>query len=155
MAAVTAVVVAAAGATLAAYSAAGQGDAAQGAAAVNAQNAEYNAELVKKRALEDERQFRLSFRRDQASNRVAVAASGVRLEGSPLAVLRDNTSKMEEDALKIKQGGKAQEQTYLRQASGYRLSGSAAGRAASVGAAASLLSGAASATSQGVQSGVF
>lgn len=155
MAATAAVVVAAAAAGMGALAAGAQADAAQGAAIVNAQNAEYNAELTKKRALDDEKKFRQAFMRDQASNVARIGASGVRLEGSPLDLLYANNQLAEEDAQNIRMGGQREQSAYLREAQGYRIAGAAAGRAGTAGAAASLLSGTANTIQTGSQMGAF
>lgn len=112
------------------------------ASRLNAEEAERNAVLAKQRAEEDQRVFRASFRRDQAYNIASVGASGVKLEGSPLEVLRDNVTKMEEDALNITRRGQIEKESYLRQAGAYRLGAKFASQAGNLRAGASLLSGA-------------
>jgi hypothetical protein len=112
------------------------------AAKANAREAEINARLSRERAVEDERQFRLSFKREEARNVTAVAASGVKLEGSPLEVLRDNAANAEKDAQNIRRAGELERSSYLRQAQGFRRSAKDAKKAGKFQGAATLLMGA-------------
>lgn len=155
MAAVTTAVVAGAGTLLTVYGMQQQKRAAQRAADLNAQDAEQNAALSMKQAEEDARQFRASFRRDQARNVAAIAASGIKMEGSPLEVLADNAANAERDYQNIKAGGMQQRDAFLRQARMYREGGRAAGEAGDIGSAAALLSGAANTYSTGQKSGAW
>lgn len=155
MAAVTTAVVVGAGVLLSAYSMQEQKKAAKKAASLNAKDAEANAALSEQQAIEDERQFRLSFRRDQARNVAQIGASGIKQEGSPLAVLQDNASMAERDAENIRAGGVQQRNSYLRQAQMYREGGAAAARAADVGTAATLLRGAGDTYNAGTKSGAW
>jgi hypothetical protein len=144
MAAITTAVVATAGVGLSYYGQMQQAKAARRAGELNAQDAEENARLSAQRAAEDERIFRLSFKRDQSRNMAAIGASGIKLEGSPLEVLQDNASMAETDALNIRRGGEQQRASYMRQAQGYREGAEASARASEIQGAATLLSGAAS-----------
>ncbi len=155
MAAITTAVVAGLGVAMSYYGQQEQAKAARRAGQLNAQDAEENARLAHERALEDERQFRVSFQRDQSRNVAAIGASGVRQEGSPLEVLKDNASAAEHDALNIRAGGEQQRQSYLRQAQGYREGAAATGRAAGYMGAATLLSGAANTYETGQKSGAW
>lgn len=155
MAAVTAAVVVGVGTALTVYSMQEQKKAAQKAAKLNAQDAEENARLAREQALEDGRQFRLSFRRDQARNVAQIGASGVKQEGSPLEVLQDNVMMAENDYQNIVKGGEQRRQSYLRQANMFRQGGAAAGRAADIGSAAALLQGAGNTYSAGTKSGAW
>lgn len=155
MAAITTAVVAVAGVGMSYYGQQQAGNAARRAGELNAQDAEENARLSVLRAQEDERQFRLSFRRDQSSNVAAIGASGIKQEGSPLEVLQDNASGAERDANNIRAGGEQSRQSYLRQARGYREGARAAGEAANIQGAATLLSGAVSAYKTGNESGAW
>lgn len=155
MAAITTAVVAGAGALMSFHGQQQQAKAAKRASKLNAQDAEENARLAQERAQEDERQFRLSFRRDQASNVAAVSASGVKLEGSPLEVLRDNAISAEQDAINIRRGGEITRESYQRQARAFRQGARDTSRAANIQGAASLLSGASNTYSTGRQSGAF
>lgn len=155
MAAVTTAVVAGVGVGLSFYGSMEQAKAAKKAGKLNAQDAEWNAEMARQRAIEDERQFRLSFKRDQGRNVAAVGASGVRMEGSPLEVLQDNAAMAESDALKIRRGGEIEREGYLRQAKNFRSGGNAAARGAQIAGAANLLSGAADTMKTGSESGAW
>lgn len=132
-----------------------QAKAARKAGKLNAADAMENARLAKERALEDERMFRLSFRRDTGRNVAAIGASGVKMEGSPLEVLQDNASSAERDALNIRAGGDQQRDSYLRQAQMYRDGASATARAAQVQGAATLLAGASNTYGTGQRSGAW
>lgn len=155
MAAVTAAVVVGAGTLLTVYSMQEQKKAAQKAARLNAADSEENARLAAEQAAEDGRQFRLSFRRDQARNVAQVGASGIKQEGSPLEVLQDNAAMAEQDYQNIIKGGEQRRASYLRQANMYRSGGNAAARAADIGSAAALLQGAGSTMSAGQKSGAW
>ncbi len=155
MAAVTTAVVVGAGVALSYYGQVEAGKAAKRAGELNAQDAEENARLARQRALEDERQFRLSFSRDQGANVAAVGASGVRQEGSPLEVLQDNAAMAEHDAQNIRAGGQQQVASYMRQAQIYRAGGQAANNAAQVQGAATLLKGAGDTYTTGQKSGAW
>lgn len=155
MAAITTAVVAGAGVLMAYYGQQQAANAAKKAGKLNAADAEENARLSMERAKEDERQFRFSFRRDQARNVVAVGASGIKQEGSPLDVLQENASLAEKDALNIRAGGDQQRDSYLRQARMYRMGGNAAANAAQIQGASTLLSGAVGVSETGSRSGAW
>lgn len=155
MAAITTVAVAAVGVGLTVYAQQEQKKAAQRAAKLNAQDAEENARLAQERALEDARQFKLSFRRDNARNVAAIGASGIKQEGSPLEVLQDNATMAEQDYQNIVKGGMQQRDAYMRQARMYREGGAAAGRVADIQSAAAVLNGAASVYGTGQKSGAW
>lgn len=155
MAAVTAAVVVGVGTAITVYSMQEQKKAAQKAAKMNAADAEENARLAREQALEDGRQFRLSFRRDQAKNVAQIGASGIKQEGSPLAVLQDNATMAENDYQNIIRGGEQRRQSYLRQAHMFREGGSAAARAADLNSAAALLQGAGQTYGAGQKSGAW
>lgn len=155
MAAVTAAVVVGAGTLLTVYGQQEQKKAAKKAGELNAADALENARLAQQQADEDARQFKLSFRRDNARNVTAVAASGIKMEGSPLEVLQDNASMAESDYQKIKAGGAQQRDAYMRQARMYREGGKAAGRAADITSAATLLQGAGNTYTAGTKSGAW
>lgn len=155
MAAITTAVVAGAGTLLTVYGMQQQKKANQRAANLNAQESERNAQLSAQQAEEDARQFRLSFRRDQARNVAAIGASGIKMEGSPLEVLQDNAAGAERDYQNIKAGGEQQRQSYLRQAQMYREGGKAQAEAADIGSAAALLRGASSTYGTGQKSGAW
>lgn len=155
MAAITTAAVVGAGALMSFYGQQEAAKAARKAGELNAQDAEENARLAKQRAVEDERAFRLSFSRDQGRNVAAIGASGVRQEGSPLEVLRDNAAMAEQDANNIRAGGEQQRASYLRQAQMFREGGQAAERTGQIMGAATLLSGAANTYTAGTKSGAW
>jgi len=155
MAAITTAVIAGAGALMSFHGQQQAAKAGKNAAKLNAKESELQAEQARQQAKEDEQAFRLSFRRDQGRNRVAIGASGVKMEGSPLEVLQDNAAMAEQDAINIRRGGERQRSTFLRQASAFRQSGRATARAGRTQGAASLLSGAADTFITGKKSGAF
>ena len=112
-----------AGSLMSTYGAAAEGDAALAAGEVNAQNSEFQAKQAAAKALEDEATFRRAMRSELASNEVSVAASGVKLEGSPLAVLNENARNMDKDASAIRTGALTDQQAFSRAASRSRASG--------------------------------
>jgi hypothetical protein len=148
-------VIAGAGMLMQAYGSHAQGKAAKKAADLNAADSIENARLAEERAKEDERQFRLSFKRDQGRNVAAIGASGVKQEGSPLEVLQDNIAGAERDAQNIRRGGEIQRDSYLRQARSFKAGGRAASQAAGIGTASSFLSGASDVYSTGQRSGAW
>lgn len=141
-AATAAAIIAGVGAAVSFYGAQEEARAAQRAARLNAQSAERNAMLAREKAAEDEKMFRLSFRREQESNIAQIAASGVKLEGSPMEVLRDNAAQAEGDALRIRKYGEIERESYLRQAHAFRVGGKNAQTAGQIGGAAALIGGA-------------
>lgn len=155
MAAITTAVIAGAGLLLTLEAQRQAKEADQHAANLNARESERNAELTRQQAEEDARQFRLSFRRDQARNVAQIGASGIKLEGSPLEVLQDNNIAAERDFQNIKAGGEQRRESYLRQARIYRETGSANAAAAETQSAATLLGGAANIYSTGSKSGAW
>ena len=155
MAAVTTAVVAGAGVLMSYYGQQEQAKAARKAGKLNAADAMENAQLALERSKEDERVFRLSFKRDQARNIAAIGASGIKLEGSPLEVLQDNAAMAEGDAINIRRGGEQQRDSYLRQANMFRQGANATARAAQIQGAATLLSGATSVAQTGQRSGAW
>lgn len=141
MAAVTSVVVAGVGLAMTAYGAAAQGNAARISANYNAMVNERNADLAREKAREDEKQFRVSIRKEQGSNIARLGASGVQTTGSPLEVLRENSRNAEQDAIRIRMGGEYQREQFLTEARFNRSSGQSAARAANLGATAQVLYG--------------
>lgn len=141
MAAITSTVVAGVGLAMSAYGQAAQGNAAQISANYNAMVNERNAKLAKEKAVEDEKQFRISVRKSQASNVARLGKSGVRIEGSPLEVLKENARNAESDAISIRMQGTMAREQFMQEATFSRRSGASAARAANMGAASQLLAG--------------
>lgn len=138
--AVTATVAIVAGSIMQAGSQVGQGAAAQASANANARNAQDNAKLALQKGKEDERKFRMQVRMAEGSNRAALGASGITLEGSALDALQNNAVQSEIDALQIRHGADNASLFLMRDASISRMGGRAAARAGSIGAAGTLLS---------------
>lgn len=155
MAAITTAAVATVGVGLSIYGQQQQKKAAKRAGELNALDAEENAALSMERAKEDARIFQMTFRRDEARNKVGVAASGIKMEGSPLEVLQDNASNAEKDYQTIIKGGEMQRAAYKRQAQMFREGASATGRAMDIQSAATLLQGANSVYGTGQKSGAW
>jgi len=155
VAAITTAVVAVGGAAMSFEGQRQAGKANKRAGELNAWEAGKQAQFARQQAQEDEKQFRLSFRRDQSSNVAAIGASGIKQEGSPLEVLRDNTASAETDAINIRRGGERSRSSFLRQASAFREGARASGRASAFSSAGSLLSGASNIVSTGRQAGAF
>lgn len=116
-----------------------QADAAKDAASFNAAEAERNAQLVREQAIEDEKQFRMAFRREQASNRARLGASGVKASGSPLAALQDNAARAEADAIAIRKRGNQRRISFLREAGRFRVQKKAIGAQSRLAMAGSVL----------------
>ena len=116
---------------------------------INAKNSEQNAALALEQARDEERQFRRQFRREVGSNTAAVGASGVRMEGSAAEVMRDNAQRAAEDAIRIRRGGRAKHNAFMREADATRRGAADRSRAAKIGGIAKLLGGAESAAKLG------
>lgn len=71
----------------------------------NAQLADQNAILAKRKAGEEERRFRVRSRKQLGAVRSAYAAAGVTLEGSPTDILDEMEYTVELDALTLRAGG--------------------------------------------------
>ncbi len=155
MAAITTAVVAGAGVLMSYHGQQEQAKAARKAGKLNAADAMENARLAQERAIEDERMFRLSFKRDQGRNVAAIGASGIKMEGSPLEVLQDNASMAETDAINIRKGGEQERASYMRQAHMFRSGANAEARASQIKGAATLLSGASDTYDTGLKSGAW
>lgn len=155
MAAITAAAVVGAGTLLSIYGQQEKKKAALLAGDLNAAEAEKNAQLTEAQAAEDERQFRLSFRRDEARNVAAIGASGIKMEGSPLEVLQDNAANAERDAQNIKAAGVQKADAYRRQGKMFKLEAQSSAKAADIGSAVALLQGAGNTYSAGQKSGAW
>ena len=75
--------------------------AARQTAEYNAKLAEQEAELVARQKVDEERSLRQNSQRLVATQRVATAASGVEMSGSPLQAMADAYFNTEMDALRI------------------------------------------------------
>lgn len=118
-----------------------QGNAARAAGDYNASLYERNAEIARQRGAADEaRQRRLATMR-AGSNRAAVGASGVSLEGSPLDILESNAAQEELDALMIRWNATNDAGGLMANADLSRAQGRNAQRSGYMGAGSSILLG--------------
>lgn len=93
------------GTAFSAISAISSGNAAKASGNYNAALYERNAQIAQQQAAVDEaRQRRLATMR-AGSNRAAVGASGIQVDGSPLDILESNAAQEELDALMIRWNG--------------------------------------------------
>ena len=83
--------------------------AAEESAKYNAQVAENEAEILRRRKVDEERILRVNADRIAAQQRVATAAAGVEMSGSPLQALFDTYQNVEDDALRIQYAGDIEE----------------------------------------------
>ena len=112
----------------------------------NAQVAEQNAIQAQLISAQQERQSRINSRRQLGEMRTGYGASGVNMEGSPMAVLAESAAAAEMDALNIKYGGESKAMNFRNEASLNRYAAGQARSAGYMGAASSLLSSYASAS---------
>jgi len=110
--------------------------------------AEYNARVEERRAEQTKRVADLEEARQRnrvakvlASQRAAIAASGLDLEGSPLLVMEETAAEGELDALLIRHSGSVQEAQALSQAAADRMAGRAAKARGATRAVSTLLTG--------------
>ncbi len=108
----------------------------------NAKIADNNAIVSEQNAAAEEKRQRRMAGRQAANSRVAIAASGVRLEGSPLDVLEDQALEAELDALNLRYGGQLQASNYRSQAQLERSAARSARTQGFLSAGTSLLDGA-------------
>jgi len=121
--------------------------AAQQTAEYNARIAENEAEILRRRKVDEERTLRVNGERIAAQQRVATAASGVQMSGSPLQALFDTYQGIENDALRIQYAGDIEQTAKAAEAGLRRAEGSAQASALKTQAYTTLLqSGAQSAT---------
>lgn len=130
-----------AGTAVSVMSAMNQGAAMQKQAEYNAQVAERQALAARQAASLEEERHRDKTRKLLSSQRAAIAASGLDLEGSPLAVMEETAAEAELDALLIRHSGNMSELQAKSQAAADRLAGRTARIQGYYGAGASLLNG--------------
>lgn len=118
---------------------------------------EYNARLAEREAREardvaafEERRLRKGGERLKATQRARIAKAGVTFEGSPLEAMEQTATELETDALLIRRGGLIGAQRFTAEAALSRVAGRSAllrgkakRRAATIGAFATGLGGAA------------
>lgn len=90
---------------------------------------------------EDARMIRRNGFRLMSSQQAGFAASGVRLEGSPLAVMQETRNESELDALKAEYGGQLQAGRLRQEAAQRRFAGKQAYQGGLFGAGSTLLTG--------------
>lgn len=117
-----------------------EGAAAEASANFNAAQYEQQAREVEKKTFEDVRRFRIARRKDQASNRAAVAASGITMSGSALEIIRENARNAAADEIQMKLEGRRRADEARANARFARMSARNARKSAEIGAAATLLS---------------
>lgn len=103
-------------------------------AGAEAAAAQYNAQLARMEAEAEASRIRRAGRRELAKQRLRVSASGVQLEGSPLALLADNAFEIEREAVHAQIAGRNTARLDEAQARNAK-------RAGRTGAATALLSG--------------
>lgn len=133
-----------AGTALSAASAVKQGNAQKSMMDYNARVAERQGQMARQAADLEEARQRNRTDKLLSSQRAAVAASGLDLEGSPLLVMEESAAQSELDALLIRHSGSVAEAQANSQAAADRMSGRAAKMQGYYSAGASLLSGASS-----------
>ena len=113
----------------------------------NATVTENEAELLRRRKVDEERILRVNSERIAATQRIMAASSGVEMSGSPLQALFDTYRQTENDALRIQYAGDIEQFGKTAEADIIRAEGSARSAALRTQAYTSLLeSGAQSAT---------
>ena len=86
----------------------------------SAKVSEMQAKTAKETAAYKEKRFRGRVERFKATQRVARAASGVTIEGSPMEVMLDSALQAEMDALLIRRGGEVKAIEYGERAKLFR-----------------------------------
>lgn len=137
-----AAIAALASAGISAVGAVAQGNSAKAMADYNAQVSENDAAAARAAANYEEGRLRERSARLLSAQRAAIAASGIDLEGSPLAVMEETALEAEMDALAIRQQGSVAAARSMSQAALSRMEGKAAKTASYFQAGASLLNGA-------------
>lgn len=115
------------------------GEAAGKAYEFNAAQAEQNSAQAKLIAAQEERQVRINARRQIGSMVADYGASGVTMEGSPMAVIAESAANAELDALNIRYGGESKARNFKNEATVLRYQGGQARSAGYLGAAATLM----------------
>jgi len=120
----------------------------QAAAKAARQTAEYNAKVAENEAIllqrakvDEEKNLRQESRRLVSAQRVATAASGIQMSGSPLQALADTYFNTEMDALRIQYASEVEQTGKLAEATLERAQGSARSAALRTAAYQSLLEG--------------
>lgn len=118
----------------------------QASAKAARQTAEYNAKVKEQEAIllqraktEEEKNLRQQSERLIAKQRVATAASGIQMSGSPMQALADTYFNTEYDALKIQYASEVEQTRMMSAATLIRAEGAARSRALKTKAYQSLL----------------
>ena len=147
--ATTALIVGAVAAVVAAgvsaYGTYAQSQAQQEAATFNAKVARNQSMLAQYQADQQAKQAAERHRRQLAAQRVAIGASGITTEGSPLAIMMDSAAEAAYSEGLIRYGGARQSEAFDAAASLQKFYGGQAQQAGYLGVGRSLLSGASSA----------
>ena len=134
-----------AGGGLSAFGSYQQGQFQEAVGNFNALQSIIDAKITEQNADEAARRLRLAGRKLQGSQKVAIAKSGFRLEGTPLEVMAESMKNIELDAINTRQEGMFRSAQLKTQAHFQRAQAKAAGRAGTIGAVSSLLGGGAGA----------
>lgn len=113
-----------------------------GVAKYNRKLSEMNAGAARAQARSEEETFRRKAERMKGSQRAAIGASGITLEGSPLDIIDDTEVEIEREALGIRYAGDVAGTRYDNEAAGFGYRARSAMTGAYVGAGTALLSGA-------------
>lgn len=111
------------------------------AAEYNAGVASENANQTRIASNEQERQFRVSSRKQLGQMRANYSASGVTLEGSPLDVLEESAMNAELDALQLRHGGEVKARAFENEMNIEKFKAKQAKSGMYLGAGGALLSG--------------
>lgn len=131
-----------AGTALSVIGAIQQGKAEQQSAIVNTEIANRNANIAESNAKAEEETTRRRQLQARGSQRAAISASGITLEGSPLDVLESTAIEQELEALSIRNRGQTEASNFRTEAEFSTQRGNAARKASQIRAGTALLSGA-------------
>jgi hypothetical protein len=145
----------AAGTAVTAYGQYQQGQAQERALNYQAAVQERNAQIAKQNADYDAQRQSARLRRAIGSQRAAVLASGIQMEGTALELQQDTVQQAEMDRLAILYGGEINYQNARSEAELSRMQGKAAGQAGTTAAFGTLLGGAANVGMSGTRLGVW
>lgn len=137
----TALLVMAAATAVTAYGQYQQGQAQERAYGYQAAVQERNAQIAKQNAEYDAQRQSARLRRAIGSQRAAVLASGIQMEGTALELQQDTVQQAEMDRLAILYGGEINYQNARSEAELSRMQGKAAGQAGTTAAFGTVLGG--------------
>jgi hypothetical protein len=151
----TALLVMAAATAVTAYGQYQQGQAQERAYNYQAAVQERNAQIAKQNADYDAQRQSSRLRRAIGSQRAAVLASGIQMEGTALELQQDTVQQGEMDRLAILYGGEINYQSARSEAELARMQGKAAGQAGTTAAFGTVLGGFGQTYAAGHKMGVF